>query len=124
MSVHWIGEKIDTTGAYKDTIEHGEIFKRVHDTLGTPLYRFESRFGQIVYISEKYTIGTIEQLINEYSYAELTTFLYETLIMQIGMINFLHSISLHTSRERSAGYVEGVERAQRDIREALGLEED
>ncbi|QEM43298.1 hypothetical protein CHOTACABRAS_244 [Bacillus phage Chotacabras] len=124
MDIYWIGVKIDTTGAYEDVIEHGELFKRVHDKIETPLYKFESRFGQTVYISEPYTIGTLEQLINEYAYAELTTFLYETLIMQIGMLNFLHSISLHTSYERSAGYVEGKERAQKDIREALGIEED
>lgn len=124
MNIYWIGVKIDTTGAYEDVIEHGELFKRVHDKLDTPLYKFESRFGQTVYISEPYTIGTLEQLINERAYAELTTFLYETLIMQIGMIYFLHSISLHTSYERSAGYVEGKEQAQKDIREALGIEED
>lgn len=124
MSIYWIGEKIDITGAYNDVIEHGELFKRVHDKLDTPLYKFESRFGQTVYISEPYTIGTLEQLINEYAYAELTTFLYETLIMQIGMINFLHSIALRTSRVHDDGYRAGIERAQKDIREALGLEED
>ncbi|AGY48636.1 hypothetical protein Spock_236 [Bacillus phage Spock] len=124
MAIYWIGEKVDTTGAYNSVIEHGELFKRVHDKIDTPLYRFESRFGQTVYISEPYTIGTLEQIINEYSYAELTTFLYETLIMQRGMISFLHSISLHTARERDEGYRAGIERAQKDIREALGLEED
>ena len=124
MNIYWIGEKIDTTGAYNDVIEHGELFKRVHDKIDTPLYKFESRFGQTVYISEPYTIGTLEQIINEYSYAELTTFLYELLIGHVGMTTFLHSISLRTSRVRDNGYRAGIERAQKDIRVALGLEED
>ncbi|QVW28922.1 hypothetical protein [Bacillus phage SWEP1] len=124
MSIYWIGEKIDITGAYHDVIEHGELFKRVHDKLGTPLYKFESRFGQTVYISEPYTIGSIEELVGEYAYAQLTTLLYELLIEHIGMINFLHGIALRTSRVHDDGYRAGIERAQKDIREALGLEED
>ncbi|UNA01642.1 hypothetical protein MG295_00225 [Bacillus phage vB_BcgM] len=123
MSIYWVGEKIETTGAYEDVIDHGEIFKRVHDKIDTPLYRFETRFGQYVYISEKYTIGTIEQLVGEKAYGELTIFLYETLLIRIGMLTFLRDISLHTSKERSDGYQKGVERAQRDFRWAIGLEE-
>lgn len=124
MSIYWIGEKIDITGAYNDVIEHGELFKRVHDKLDTPLYKFESRFGQTVYISDYHTIGSIEELVGEYSYAELTTFLYELLIGHIGMITFLHSIALRTSRVHDDGYRAGIERAQKDIRVSLGLEED
>jgi len=124
MDIYWIGDKVDTTGAYNSVIEHGELFKRVHDKIDTPLYRFESRFGQYVYISDCYTIGTIEELVREYAYAELTTFLYELLLGHIGMISFLHKVSLHTARERDDGYRQGISRAQKDIREALGLEED
>ncbi|MEB9013959.1 hypothetical protein P4H82_27710 [Bacillus cereus] len=124
MDIYWIGEKVDTTGAYNSVIDHGELFKRVHAKIDTPLYRFETRFGQYVYISDYYTIGTIEELVREYAYAELTTFLYELLLGHIGTIGFLHRISLHTSRERDEGYRQGIARAQKDIREALGLEED
>lgn len=124
MDIYWIGEKVDTTGAYDSVIDHGELFKRVHDKIDTPLYRFETRFGQYVYISDYYTIGTIEELVREYAYAELTTFLYELLLGHIGMISFLHKVSLHTARERDEGYRQGIVRAQKDIREALGLEED
>lgn len=124
MDIYWIGEKVDTTGAYNSVIDHGELFKRVHDKIDTPLYRFETRFGQYVYISDYYTIGTIEELVREYAYAELTTLLYELLLGHIGMISFLHKVSLHTARVRDKGYRAGVEQAQKDIRYALGLEED
>ncbi|AMW62285.1 hypothetical protein PHRODO_244 [Bacillus phage Phrodo] len=125
MSVHWIGEKIETTGIYPQALEdQNELFVRVAEPATPNLYKFISRFGQVVYISDYYTIGSIRELVREKAYKELYTFLYELLIGQIGMIEFLHSISLHTAKERSDGYSEGKQRAQRDIREALGLEED
>ncbi|AGT13594.1 hypothetical protein BigBertha_243 [Bacillus phage BigBertha] len=125
MSIYWIGEEISTSGMYPQALEdQNELFVRVAEPATPNLYKFISRFGQVVYISDYYTIGSIRELVREKDYKGLYTFLYELLIGQIGMIEFLHSIHLHTAQERSSSYSEGRQRAQKDIREALGLEED
>ncbi|WP_168898330.1 hypothetical protein [Bacillus sp. ISTL8] len=121
MFEKWIGEKINTTGAY---IRTGclEVLERHRISTKTKrLYKFESRFDEVYYISDEEITEKIAELIKKDNSGEIYEYLYSLIIEKFGVLDFILNVGHKISRERNEGYLEGKRQMRKDIKKLLEI---
>ncbi|RXZ78126.1 hypothetical protein EBB07_29165 [Paenibacillaceae bacterium] len=120
MSGKWIGLEVNISGSYYET-KCKELEKRSGGVYNAgTLYKFNSRFGESYYISDKEAVEKIEKLL-ENDPAEIIEYLYNLVIQKFGVIDFVVRVGHKIAEQRSEGYKVGKLAAQEKMREALGL---
>lgn len=119
----WIGEEVNTTGAYIKTTcsEVIERHRKSGDTDTPRLYRFTSRFDEIYYISDEEIVTKLAELLEKDDSAETYEYLYNLIAQRFGMANLLVNIGHKIARERDAGYKLGKKILQQKMRDILGM---
>ena len=123
MREKWIGEEINKTGGYHQTICN-EIHKRFGSG-SNKLYVFKSRFGEEYNISDEDVIRKIEELLATYEdeggSTKLFDYIYSLIIERFGVIEFIVNIGHYVSKERNNSYVAGKKQMQTDMKSLLGI---
>lgn len=124
MEEKWIGEEDNTSGSYKTTTCSELSIRRGGMVNAKKLYRFTSRFGKEYNITDSEVINKIEELLpkeEEGDSVKLYEYLYNLVIEQFGIIEFIVDIGHKIAKERSDGYSSGKKQMQKDMRGLLGL---
>ncbi|MEM4994945.1 hypothetical protein WKH56_20485 [Priestia sp. SB1] len=121
MNKKWIGHETETSGSYYSTKFEELQIKSCGWSKGSKLYRFKSRFGQGYNITDEKAVETIESLLSKEETKELCEYLYQLVIDNFGMVDFLINVGHKIAKERDEGYRKGKQQKQREIKAVLGL---
>ncbi|PEN97755.1 hypothetical protein CN553_11930 [Bacillus cereus] len=117
----WIGEKVNTTGAYIKTSCLELIERHRNSTKTKRLYKFKSRFHEEYYISDEEITEKIAEILERGNSAEIYEYLYGLIIEKFGVVDFILNVGHEIARERNNGYLEGKRQMRKDIKELLEI---
>lgn len=131
-TLKFIGKHVTTGGMYIDTLIEGLKERSDGDTM---IYKFTTAFGVSYYITDpdmvrtiKYGLAELLRLTNHDQTAlillqeeSLSTYLYRKVIELYGPMELVRSAEHEIEHQKQLSYDEGIDRAQRNIRTALGL---
>lgn len=118
---NFIGNVENYGGTYRSTICKELSKKQGRPPYSKTLYRFESRFKRIYYITDTQVVNKLEAMIENEETSKIHDYLYALVIEHFGFPMFLADVEKELEAERKIGFQEGKNHIQKEMRNLLGM---